>query len=81
MLKTLAEPCEGSHSPTRHYAYVACVNQSIGCSGGTEERCGVCGWFYTQCPCGCENGESTISHRQERALRRKHLKRQSARGR
>ena len=46
------------------------------CSG-SEFHCKRCGWFVSECPCGCCNGASKISLKAWRAIERRQKQRRN----
>lgn len=74
-MKCKSDPCENvcpDEHTTDHWASGTCGTDY--CGFWKETRCGVCGWYSTDCRCMSCNGYSKITERQWNALykRRKH---------
>lgn len=78
-MKATSEPCaqHDERDQTDHYASGGC--ETPYCDGWIESRCRRCGWFYTSCRCGFNNGQSRNSYRHQRAMDRRREARSAAR--
>ena len=38
--------------------HIGCAHWELGCSGGSEEHCRLCGVYITEDPCGDQSGMS-----------------------
>lgn len=75
-MKVKNNPCEDNqHEFYPKYYYMIHCSADY-CYGGGEAHCKKCGWYISECPCGCCNGADKVSSSSRKVLDRKRLEKE-----